>query len=227
MGNVLNLANYRSTKNILSLADEVIKNNKKQIKKTLFTENIDGDKVTLQEVFSDRDEAVAIVKWVMHEIQHRKLNFKDFVVLYRTNAQSRVLEEGLRMNSIPYVIVGGVKFYQRKEIKDVLAYLKILVNHRDDESMIRILKLRMGIGEQTVEKLKKLSKEKNMSLCDTLLNLLDEREGQQKRHTRIEAELLRLAVLVRKYGEVKMTFAMSLPEALWMIALSGSSGMRY
>jgi DNA helicase-2/ATP-dependent DNA helicase PcrA len=90
-------------------------------------------------VLSDRDEAMMIVKWIMHEIQHRKLNFKDFVILYRTNAQSRVVEDGLRINSIPYVIVGGVKFYQRKEIKDVLAYLKILVNCRDDESMTRVL----------------------------------------------------------------------------------------
>jgi DNA helicase-2/ATP-dependent DNA helicase PcrA len=195
--------NYRSTKNILSLADDVIKNNKKQIRKTLFTENIEGDKVTLAEVISDRDEAMMIVKWIMLEIQMRKLNFKDFVVLYRTNAQSRVLEEGMRLNSIPYIIVGGVKFYQRKEIKDVLAYFKILVNHRDDESMIRILKLRMGIGEQTVEKLKKLSADNNRSICETLLFMLDDRGGQQKRQTRIEAELLRLADMIKKYSEVK------------------------
>jgi len=209
--------NYRSTKSILSLADEVIKNNKRQIPKTLFTENTEGDKVTLAEVLSDRDEAMMIVKWIMHEIQHRKLNFKDFVILYRTNAQSRVLEEGLRMNSIPYIIVGGVKFYQRKEIKDVLAYLKILVNNKDDESMARILKLRAGIGEQTIDKLKKLSKGSNKPVCEIILAMADERlpppvgrqavpqagEGQMKRQTRIEAELLRLAAMVKKYGEVK------------------------
>lgn len=91
--------NYRSTKNILSLADEVIKNNKRQIKKTLFTENEEGDKVTLTEVFSDRDEGMMVVKWILHEIQNRKLNFKDFVILYRTNAQSRVIEDALRTNS--------------------------------------------------------------------------------------------------------------------------------
>ena len=141
--------NYRSTKNILSLADDVIKNNRKQIKKTLFTENDEGDKVTLSELFSDRDEGLTIVKWIMNEIQNRKLNFRDFVILYRTNAQSRVIEDALRTNSVPYIIVGGVKFYQRREIKDVLAYLKVLVNHKDDEAMTRILKLRDGIGEQT------------------------------------------------------------------------------
>lgn len=201
--------NYRSTKNILALADDVIKNNKRQIKKTLFTENYEGDLVTLSEVFSDRDEAMMVVKWILHEIPHRKLNFKDFVILYRTNAQSRVLEDALRTNSIPYIIVGGVKFYQRKEIKDVLAYLKVLVNPKDDEAMTRILKLREGIGEQTVERLKAAAKEIAKSIADVLLKMLDEREGQQKRQTKIEAELIRVAALIKKYNEVKDEFSPS------------------
>lgn len=201
--------NYRSTKNILSLADEVIKNNKRQIKKTLFTDNAEGDKVTLTEVLSDRDEGMMVVKWILHEIQNRKLNFKDFVILYRTNAQSRVIEDALRMNSIPYIIVGGVKFYQRKEIKDVLAYLKVLVNPRDDEAMTRILKLREGVGEQTIEKLKRAAKEIAKSIAEVLLAMLDEREGQQKRQSRIEAELLRVAALIKKYNEVKEEFSPS------------------
>ncbi len=195
--------NYRSTGNILSLAGDVIQNNKRQIPKSLFTNNEEGDKVTLAEVISDRDEAQVIVKWILHEIQQRKLNFKDFVILYRTNAQSRVLEEGLRLNSIPYIIVGGVKFYQRKEIKDVLAYLKILVNHRDDESVMRVLKLRSGIGEQTIEKLKKLAGNSKNSVCDVILAMAEEREGQMKRQTRIEAELIRFAGMIKKYSEVK------------------------
>ncbi len=199
--------NYRSTKNILSLADEVIKNNKRQIKKTLFTENEEGDKVTLTEVFSDRDEGLMVVKWILHEIQHRKLNFKDFVVLYRTNAQSRVIEDALRTNSIPYVIVGGVKFYQRKEIKDVLAYLKILVNPKDDEAMIRILKLREGIGEQTVEKIRNMAREIAKSIAEVLLAMLEEKEtspeDKKKRKTKIENELIRVAEIIKKYNEVK------------------------
>ena len=198
--------NYRSTKNILSLADEVIKNNKRQIKKTLFTDNHDGEKVTLAEVFSDRDESMMIVKWILHEIQNRKLNFKDFVILYRTNAQSRVIEDALRTNSIPYIIVGGVKFYQRKEIKDVLAYLKVLVNPKDDEAMTRILKLRDGIGEQTVEKLKAMAKEIAKSIAEVLLVMLEEKnaEGDKaKRRTKIENELIRVAEIIKKYNEVK------------------------
>lgn len=198
--------NYRSTKNILSLADEVIKNNKRQIKKTLFTDNHDGEKVTLAEVFSDRDEGMMVVKWILHEIQNRKLNFKDFVILYRTNAQSRVIEDALRTNSIPYIIVGGVKFYQRKEIKDVLAYLKVLVNPKDDEAMTRILKLRDGIGEQTVEKLKAMAKEIAKSIAEVLLVMLEEKnaEGDKaKRRTKIENELIRVAEIIKKYNEVK------------------------
>jgi DNA helicase-2/ATP-dependent DNA helicase PcrA len=201
--------NYRSTKNILALADDVIKNNKRQIKKTLFTDNMEGDLVTLSEVFSDRDEAMMIVKWIFNEIANRKLNFKDFVILYRTNAQSRVIEDALRTNSIPYIIVGGVKFYQRKEIKDVLAYLKVLVNPRDDEAMMRILKLREGIGEQTIEKLKAAAKEIAKSIAELLLTMLDEREGQQKRQTKIEAELMRVAALIKKYNEVNEGFSPS------------------
>ena len=199
--------NYRSTKSILSLADEVIKNNKRQIKKTLFTENEEGEKVTLTEVMSDRDEGMMIVKWILHEIQNRKLNFKDFVILYRTNAQSRVIEDALRTNSIPYVIVGGVKFYQRKEIKDVLAYLKVLVNPKDDEAMTRILKLRDGIGDQTVEKLKQMAREIAKSIAEVLLAMLDEKENgndnKKKRKTKIENELIRVAEIIKKYNEVK------------------------
>lgn len=198
--------NYRSTKSILSLADEVIKNNKRQIKKTLFTDNHEGDKVTLAEVFSDRDEGMMVVKWILHEIQHRKLNFKDFVILYRTNAQSRVIEDALRTNSIPYIIVGGVKFYQRREIKDVLAYLKVLVNPKDDEAMTRILKLREGIGDQTVEKLKAMAKEIAKSIAEVLLAMLEDKnaEGDKaKRRTKIENELIRVAEIIKKYNEVK------------------------
>lgn len=201
--------NYRSTKSILSLADEVIKNNKRQIKKTLFTDNEEGEQVTLTEVLSDRDEGAMIVKWILSEIQNRKLNFKDFVILYRTNAQSRVIEDALRTNSIPYIIVGGVKFYQRKEIKDVLAYLKVLVNPKDDEAMTRILKLREGIGDQTVEKIKKMAKEIAKSIAELLLAMLEDSEGSTKKQTKIEAELMRVAGILKKYNEVKEGFSPS------------------
>jgi DNA helicase-2/ATP-dependent DNA helicase PcrA len=201
--------NYRSTKRILSLADDIIKNNKRQLKKTLFTKNEEGEDVLLSEVLSDKDEGQMIVKWIINESGHLKLNFKDFVVLYRTNAQSRVIEDSLRRNSIPYIIVGGVKFYQRKEIKDVLAFLKILVNHKDDEAMTRILKLREGIGEQTVERLKRHGKENGFSLCDALMDLFSGKDDKEKRKTRISSELLRMANLIEKYRQVKQEFSPS------------------
>lgn len=195
--------NYRSTQNILALADEVIKKNKRQIPKTLFTKNDKGEQVVLTEVLSDRDEGQMIVKWIMSEIHNLKLNFKDFVVLYRTNAQSRVIEDAFRTNSIPYIIVGGVKFYARKEIKDVLAYMKVLVNPKDDEAMTRILKLREGIGDQTVDRLKREARENNLSICLTILKNFDESDGQPKKQTRIESELFRIGALIKKYAEVR------------------------
>lgn len=198
--------NYRSTKKILSLADEVIKNNKRQIAKTLFTENHDGDEVILNEMLSDRDEAQIIVKSILSESNHLKLNFKDFVVLYRTNAQSRTIEDALRINSIPYIIVGGVKFYQRKEIKDVLSYMKILVNRKDDEAMQRILKLRDGIGETTIERLKIFGKENNLSLCDSLFKVFADK-SELLPQTRINNELKKLADLIGKYTQVKNDFS--------------------
>ena len=201
--------NYRSTKKILSLADDVIKNNKRQLKKTLFTKNAEGEEVTLSEVLSDKDEAQMIVKWIMKESGHLKLNFKDFVVLYRTNAQSRVIEDSLRRNSIPYIIVGGVKFYQRREIKDVLAYIKILVNQKDDEAMTRVLKMRGGIGEQTVERLKRHAKESSLSLCNALTDLFSEKDDKEKKLTKINSELLRLSNLVEKYRQVKQELSPS------------------
>lgn len=194
--------NYRSTKRILALADEVIKNNKRQIQKTLFTENAEGEKVNLTEVMTDRDEGQMIVKWIMNEIHHLKLNFKDFVLLYRTNAQSRVLEDALRLNSIPYVIVGGIKFYQRKEVKDVLAYLKILANDKDNEAMTRVLNMRDGIGDLTIEKLKKYGNENNLSLCNSLTELFLNQRDVEKRQTRINAELHKLAFMIDEYRKV-------------------------
>lgn len=193
--------NYRSTKKILSLADEVIKNNKRQIKKTLFTENAEGDEVVLTETLTDRDEGQMIVKWVLHESHHLKLNFKDFVILYRTNAQSRTIEDALIKNSIPYVIIGGVKFYQRREIKDVLAYLKVLVNLKDDEAMSRITLMREGIGGQTLDKLKKSAKENQKCLGEQLINEYA-KQGEDYKPTKINNELTRLASMIERYRDL-------------------------
>ncbi len=146
--------NYRSTKTILAAADSIIKNNRNQIHKTLWTSNAQGDLITMIEAEDDKDEGMKIVSHIQEQCGKMKLDLKDFAVLYRTNAQSRSLEDGLRRNGIPYVIVGGVEFYKRKEIKDVLAYLRFIVNPKDGESLRRIINFPVrGIGDTTFEKI--------------------------------------------------------------------------
>lgn len=163
--------NYRSTQTILNVANEVIANNKGQIEKTLFTENATGEKIKLVRTMTDNDEG----KFVADTIQEQKLrnhyNNKDFAILYRTNAQSRAFEESLRRMSIAYTIYGGMSFYQRKEIKDLVAYLRLLVNTRDEESLKRIINYpARGIGKTTVDKAILLANENNISMWDVLEN---------------------------------------------------------
>lgn len=165
--------NYRSTQKILALADNVIKRNRKQMEKNLWTENSHGENIHLVETMTDRDEATRICKYIFDEIQKKKLNFKDFVILYRTNAQSRTLEDGLRQNNIPYLIIGGIRFYQRREIKDILAFLKIIVNPNDNESMLRVLNLKQGIGKTTIDKLIFISEDNNIQIFELLKKIND------------------------------------------------------
>lgn len=163
--------NYRSTKNILSVANEVISNNKGQIEKTLFTENTEGEKIRLVRTMTDNEEG----KFVADTIQEQKLRNhyrnKDFAILYRTNAQSRAFEESLRRMAIPYIIYGGISFYQRKEIKDFIAYLRLIVNPRDEEALKRIINFpARGIGKTTIDKCVLLANEKNISMWEVLVN---------------------------------------------------------
>src|SRR5215211_7095439 len=145
--------NYRSTQSILNVANEVIKNNKGQIPKDLWTQNHEGEKIRLVRTMTDNDEG----KFVADSIQEQKLRNhffnRDFAILYRTNAQSRSFEESLRRMGIPYRIYGGVSFYQRKEIKDVLAYLRVIVNTQDEEALKRIINYPVrGIGKTSINK---------------------------------------------------------------------------
>lgn len=161
--------NYRSTKTILAAADSVIKNNQRQLKKTLWTENRQGEPVSLIVCEDDRDEGYRIVQKIEEETRKRKLALKDFAVLYRTNAQSRSIEDALRRSGIPYMIVGGVAFYKRKEIKDVLAYLRVIANPRDTESILRIINYPVrGIGDKTVEGIQTVAREGKLSLFEAL-----------------------------------------------------------
>jgi len=161
--------NYRSTKAILAAADQVIKNNIDQIHKTLWTENDEGEPITLLKCASDKDEGEQIAEHVEREVAKRKIQLKDAAVLYRTNAQSRSIEVAFRRRGIPYVIVGGVEFYQRREIKNVLAYLRLLVNSRDDESLLRIINYpSRGIGETSIRRLRNLAAERGLTLWEAI-----------------------------------------------------------
>ncbi|HQV55903.1 MAG TPA: 3'-5' exonuclease, partial [Chitinophagaceae bacterium] len=161
--------NYRSTKSILHVANEVIKNNKGQIEKVLFTENGEGEKIKLVRTMTDNDEG----KFVADSIQEQKLrnhySNKDFAILYRTNAQSRAFEEALRRMGIAYTIYGGISFYQRKEIKDLVAYLRIIVNPRDEEALKRIINYpARGVGKTTIDKLVLSANTNNISMWEVL-----------------------------------------------------------
>lgn len=191
--------NYRSTKKILQLADDVIKRNKKQIDKNLWTENLEGEEIHLIESMSDRDEALKVAKNILDEIHKSKYNYKDFVVLYRTNAQSRTLEDALRMQKIPYTIVGGIRFYQRKEIKDILAYLKIIANPFDNESVLRVLGMTEGVGKTSVEKLMMIGDEKGIQLYEVLSTL----ENHQGFSSNIRNKLTDINGFISKFKYLK------------------------
>lgn len=161
--------NYRSTGNILATADTLIKHNKKQIPKTLFTENPKGEPVRVVECSDEREEGAFIVRSLEDEIRKERYGLNQFAVLYRTNAQSRALEDAFRRQGIPYIIIGGVAFYKRKEIKDALAYIRLLVNPADSESVVRVINFpARGIGETTLKRVMEFARERGTYLLDVL-----------------------------------------------------------
>ncbi len=150
--------NYRSTKTILAAADSVIKRNTTQLKKTLFTDNPEGEKITVLACRDDREEADMIARAIAARVAKYGYSHKDVAILYRTNAQSQALEDALRRSNTPYHIVSGVSFYKRKEVKDALAYLRLLVNPNDTESILRIInEPTRGIGATTLERVQEFA----------------------------------------------------------------------
>ena len=163
--------NYRSTQSILNAANEVIKINKGQIPKILWTENSEGEKIKLVRTNTDNDEG----KFVADTIQEQKLrnhySNKDFAILYRTNAQSRAFEEYLRRMGIAYTIYGGISFYQRKEIKDLVAYLRVIINPKDEEALKRIINYpARGIGKTSIDKAVLAANENDISMWEVLVD---------------------------------------------------------
>lgn len=160
--------NYRSTKTILTAANEVIKHNSERKPKGLWTANTGGEKIKYYEAMTERDEAEYVVREIM---KHRKAgkDYSDMAILYRTNAQSRVLEETFMKSNLPYTMVGGQKFYDRKEIKDLLSYLRVVANSNDEISLQRIINVpKRGIGPSSVEKIQRYANDNNISMFDAL-----------------------------------------------------------
>ncbi len=159
--------NYRSTRSVIQAAQAVIRNNKERREKDLFAVREEGEPVTYYQAQDDKDEAEYVVRTLTHTLSRLDKPYKAGVVLYRTNAQSRVLEDAFRRHRIPYVIIGGLKFYERKEVKDLLAYLKVLSNPRDSVSLRRIINVPIrGIGSGTVEKLEEKAKKEEWTLLE-------------------------------------------------------------
>ncbi len=164
--------NYRSTKTIVNAANSLIAKNKGQLQKTVWTSNHDGDLIQLIKATSDNEEGKLVASAIFEEKQHHKLPNTDFAILYRTNSQSRAIEEALRRNNIPYKIVGGLSFYQRKEIKDLLAYLRFVTNKNDEQALRRIINLpKRGIGETTMSKIVVWAEEQGLSIWEVMSNI--------------------------------------------------------
>ena len=167
--------NYRSTKNIVNAANSVINNNINKLEKEVWTENESGEKIEINQSITDSEEGRFVSSSIFENKNNLQLNNDAFAVLYRTNAQSRSIEDALRRRNIPYQVYGGLSFYQRKEIKDILAYLRVIVNPNDEESIKRIINFpTRGIGQTTLDKLLIFANEKNISLYETLENLNSE-----------------------------------------------------
>lgn len=166
--------NYRSTKTIVEAANQIIANNKEQLQKNVFTDNEEGQKLKIIKASTDNEEGQKIVTSIFEtKMQNQAMN-SDFAILYRTNAQSRAFEESLRKLNIPYKIYGGVSFYQRKEIKDLLSYYRLTINNSDDESLRRIINYpARGIGQTTIDKITVAAAEHDISMWTVISNLKD------------------------------------------------------
>lgn len=178
--------NYRSTKNIVKAANSIIKHNKDQIKKNVFTSNGEGSKIKLHRAATDNEEGKIVANLIFDTQLSAQAHNKDFAILYRTNAQSRAMEEALRRKNIPYKIYGGLSFYQRKEVKDLLSYFRLLINPNDEEALKRIINYpARGIGKTSIDKLAIAANSHQKSLWEIITHMsqynLDLNTGTQSK----------------------------------------------
>jgi DNA helicase-2/ATP-dependent DNA helicase PcrA len=166
--------NYRSTQTIVNAANSLIEKNTKQIPKTIYSEKIAGEKIPVLTSYSDYEEGYNVGSRIAEMRMLHNYEYNDFVILYRTNAQSRIFEEALRKRNIPYRIYGGLSFYQRKEVKDVIAYMRLIANPNDEEALKRVINYpARGIGETTLSKITSVANSYGVSLWEIISNLGD------------------------------------------------------
>ncbi len=164
--------NYRSTRNIVNAANSIIEKNKTKLDKVVWTANDDGSKIVVNRLINDGEEGRFVASSIFENKMQNQMGNGDFAILYRTNAQSRAMEDALRKREIPYRIYGGLSFYQRKEIKDVLAYLRLLVNPNDEEALKRVINYpARGIGSTTIDKLTILANQYDKSIYEVIENI--------------------------------------------------------
>ncbi len=163
--------NYRSTQNIVDAANSMIRKNENQIHKNVYSKQDEGDKIELMSSYTDTEEAYNIARSISDKINSEGCDYQDFAILYRTNAQSRNFEEAFRRFNLPYKVYGGISFYQRKEIKDMLAYLRLSINFKDDEALLRIINYpARGIGKTTLGKIQNYANEHGLNVWEVLNN---------------------------------------------------------
>ncbi|WP_316841458.1 ATP-dependent helicase [Pedobacter gandavensis] len=186
--------NYRSTQNIVEVANSIIANNKNQLEKNVFSDNESGDRIRVQRAFTDNEEGKIVAEAIIQERSSKGYNYNDFAILYRTNAQSRAMEEGLRKLNVPYKIYGGLSFYQRKEIKDLIAYFRLTFNPSDEEAIKRVINYpKRGLGDTTVEKLLVAADEHNTTMWEVVCN------PQQYIAGRIANQLNDFAMMIKSF----------------------------
>lgn len=198
--------NYRSTRTIIGTADKLIRNNTARLKKDLWTENPSGDPIRVLECVDDQDEALKMVRIIREEVGTDGLGLKDIALLYRTNAQSRALEDALRRSGIPYTIIGGIRFYERKEIKDIIAYFRAIVNPRDQESLLRIINYpARGIGDVSLQKVKAFAGKEGLLFGEALRAT----DRIQDLGDRVKGNISSFTQFLDKYDRLRGTMSVS------------------
>jgi len=191
--------NYRSTQNIVNVANSIIANNKEQLKKRVFSEKETGDKIKVMRAFSDNEEGKIVSESIMQDRSTNGMKWHDFAILYRTNAQSRSMEEALRKLGIPYKIYGGLSFYQRKEIKDLIAYFRLTFNPNDEEALKRVINYpRRGIGDTTIDNIIVAADKHNITAFEVIINPAQYLDGRTASKVSVFATMIQSFQVITK-----------------------------